>query len=112
MPWPFINVSLQQKRFSSDCQVFSLPSFADVQQVSHHPEQHLGGADGTVVICRHLVANEVLALLGRQLFAFTKGINVDKVIDVLTPAETRLNKSNMEMYLTDIHHKLCLNDQV
>lgn len=68
-----------------------LPSFTDVQQVSHHPEQHLGGADGTVVICRHLVADEVLALFGCQLFAFTKGINVHKVIDVLTPAETRTN---------------------
>lgn len=76
------------------CQ-FLLPPFADVQQISHHPEQHLGGADGTVVICRHLVADEVLALLGCQLFAFTKGIDVDKVIDVLTPAGTKLNRFKM-----------------
>ncbi len=71
---------------------FLLPSFADVEQVSHHPEQHLGGADGTVVICRHLVADEVLTLLSCQLLAFTEGIDVDKVVDVLTPAGTKFRK--------------------
>lgn len=65
-----------------------LPSFSNVKQVSHHPEQHLHSIDGTVVICRHLVANEVLALLGSQLFAFAKGVNVDKVVYVLAPARS------------------------
>lgn len=72
--------------FKQESGVQFLPSFADVKQVSHHPEQHLGGADGTVVICCHLVTNKVLTLLGRQLLSFTKGIDVDKVIDVLTSA--------------------------
>lgn len=64
----------------------SLPSLPDVEQVSHHPQQHLCGADGIVVICRHLVANQVLALLCCQLLAFTEGIDVDEVVDVVTPA--------------------------
>lgn len=71
---------------------FLSPSFADVQQVSHHPEQQLAGADGTVVVGRHLVPDEVLALFGRQLFAFAKGIDVDKVKDVLAPAVINLNE--------------------
>lgn len=70
---------------------FLSPSFADVQQVSHHPEQQLAGADGTVVVGRHLVPDEVLALFGRQLFAFAEGIDVDKVKDVLAPAVINLN---------------------
>lgn len=70
---------------------FLSPSLANVEQISHHPEEHLCSADGTVVICCHLVANEVLTLLGCQLLAFTKGINVDKVIDVLTPAGTNFS---------------------
>lgn len=70
---------------------FLSPSFANVQQVSHHPEQQLAGADGTVVVGRHLVPDEVLALFGRQLFAFAEGIDVDKVKDVLTPAVINLN---------------------
>lgn len=70
---------------------FLSPSFANVQQVSHHPEQQLAGADGTVVVGRHLVPDEVLALFGRQLFAFAEGIDVDKVKDVLTPAIINLN---------------------
>lgn len=62
------------------------PSLPDVEQVSHHSEQHLCGVDGTVVIGRHLVTDQVLALLGCQLLAFAEGIDVDKVVDVLTPA--------------------------
>lgn len=65
--------------FKQESGVQFLPSFADVEQVSHHSEQHLGGADGTVVICRHLVTNKVLTLLGRQLLAFTKGINASPI---------------------------------
>lgn len=65
---------------------FLLPSFADVQQVSHHPEQQFVGADGAVVVGCHLVPDEVFALFGRQLLAFAEGVNVDKVKDVFTPA--------------------------
>lgn len=104
-------IPLFKKKRESGVQAL-LPSFADVEQVSHHPEQHLCGADGTVVICSHLVTNKVLALLGRQLLAFTEGVNVDKVIDVLAPAGTKFDKSIVEMFLTDINHKLCLNDQM
>lgn len=65
------------------------PSLPNVEQVSHHSEQHLRGIDGTVVVCRHLVADQVLALLGRQLLAFAEGVDVDKVVDVVTPAGGR-----------------------
>lgn len=74
---------------------FLSPSFADVQQVSHHPEQQLAGADGTVVVGRHLVPDEVLALFGRQLFAFAEGIDVDKVEDVLAPVVINLKLINL-----------------
>ena len=87
---------------------FLSPSLADVEQVSHHPEQHLRGADGTVVVCRHLVADEVLALLGCQLLAFTEGIDVDKVVDVLTPAGKQGNKQD----LPDVHHRQVQNDTI
>lgn len=43
---------------------FLVPSFADIQQVSHHPEQQVVGADGAVVVSCHLVPDEVLALFG------------------------------------------------
>lgn len=86
-----------------ECQVFSfLPSLADVEQVSHHPEQHLLDADGTIVICRHLVTNKVLALLCCQLLAFAEGIDVDKVVDVFAPAGTKLNYQTCSV----LHQKL------
>lgn len=69
------------------------PSLPNVKEVSHHPEQHLSGVDGTVVICRHLVTDQVLALLGRQLLAFTEGIDVDKVVDVFTPGHDKTHKA-------------------
>lgn len=47
------------------------------------------------------MTNKVLALLGCQLLAFTEGVDVDKVIDVLTPAGTELNSLIVEMFLTD-----------
>ena len=85
---------------------FPLPSLPDVKQVPHHPEECLRGADGAVVVCCHLVANEVLALLGCQLFASPEGVDVDKVVDVLAPAGIKFNKANMNMYLPCIHHNL------
>lgn len=79
---------------------FPLPSLADVKQVSHHPKQHLCGAYGTVVICCNLVADEVLALLCCQLLAFSKGINVDKVIDILSPAGKRNSINVIEIRIS------------
>lgn len=70
------------------------PSLPDVKQVSHHSEQHLCGVDGAVVIGRHLVADQVLALLGSQLLAFTEGIDVDKVVDVLSPVGGQQQETN------------------
>lgn len=79
---------------------FLLPSFADVQQVSHHPEQQFVGADGAVVVGCHLVPDEVFALFGRQLLAFAEGVNVDKVKDVFTPAGISLH------FKQKVHHKI------
>lgn len=85
--------NISRERCSGDHLAILSPSFADVQQVSHHPEQQLGGADGAVIVGRHLVPDEVLALFGRQLFTFAEGIDVDKVKDVFTPAVINLNQS-------------------
>lgn len=84
--------------------MFPLPSFANVKQVSHHPEEHLCGANGTVVICRHLMANEILALLSSQLLSFTKCINVDIVIDVFTPVGQRRTYTYLYLTLTLFRH--------
>lgn len=84
-----------------------LPSFADVQQVSHHPEQQFVGADGAVVVSRHLVPDEVLALFGCQLLAFAEGVDVDKVKDVFTPAGTSLNE--YIYFKQKVPHKLDLD---
>lgn len=62
------------------------PPLADVEQVTHHAQQQLGGADGAVVIRRHLLSDQVLTLFRRQLLAFPKRIDVNVVVDIATAA--------------------------
>lgn len=62
------------------------PPLADVEQVAHHAQQQLGGADGAVVICCHLLSDQVLALFSRQLLASPKRVDVNVVVDIVTAA--------------------------
>ncbi len=72
--------------------VWFSPSFADVKQVSHHPQQQLAGAYSAVVICSHLVSDQILTLFSSQLLSFTKRVNVYIVVDVITPAKQLISQ--------------------
>lgn len=58
------------------------------------------------------MTDQVLALLGCQLLAFAEGIDVDKVVDVLTPAERNQQQKKTKQFAPVTERKKLVNDNL